>query len=157
MGALTSVSNEVTLAVAQFNMDFTLMKVEAPQEYQGLGSALSPSRREQAEAGLPHTTARKLGALFEHIIPDTPRLYRAYGQRSSDIAISDSAHGTISQTGPFSAHEGLDGTSIWAAATSGKRAIAMHLLGCMLSKIEQDLERSRSDFGMGGTRCSTKV
>lgn len=135
MGALTSVSNEVTLAVAQFNMDFTLMKVEAPQEYQGLGSALSPSRREQAEVGLTHTTARKLGALFEHIIPDTPRLYRAYGQRSSDIAMSDSAHGTISRTGPFSAHEGLDGTSIWAAATSGKRAIAMHLLGCMLSKI----------------------
>jgi len=85
IGSLTSVSNEVTLVVAQFNMDFTLMKVEARQEYQGLGSALAPSRREQAEAGLPHTTARKLGALFEHIIPDTPRLYRVYGQRSSDL------------------------------------------------------------------------
>jgi hypothetical protein len=135
MSSLTSVSNEVTIAVAQFNMDFTLMKVEAPHEYQGLGSALSPSRREQAETGLPHTTARKLGALFEHIIPDTPRLYAAYGQRASDIAKSDSAHATISRSGPFSAHEGLDGTSLWAAATSGKRAIAMHLLGCMLSKI----------------------
>jgi hypothetical protein len=135
MASLTSVSNEVTLAVAQFNMDFTLMKVEAPHEYQGLGSALSPSRREQAEAGLPHTTARKLGAIFGYIIPDTPRLYAAYGQRASDIAKSDSAHATTSRSGPFSVHEGLDGTSLWAAATSGKRAIGMHLLGCMLSKI----------------------
>lgn len=30
---------------------------------------------------------------------------------------------------------GLDGMSIWAAATSGKRAIAIHLLACTLSKI----------------------
>lgn len=135
MAALTSVSNEVTLAVAQFNMDFTLMKVEAPLEYQGLGSALSSWRREQAEDGLPHTTARKLGALFEHIIPDTPRLYKAYGQRASDIAKSHSTHASTSQIGPFAAHEGLDGTSLWAAATSGKRAIAIHLLACMLSRI----------------------
>lgn len=111
------------------------MKVEAPQEYQGLGSALSPSRREQAEDGLPHTTARKLGALFEHIIPETPRLYGAYGQRASDIAKSHATNAAVSQIGPFSAHEGLDGTSLWAAATSGKHAIAIHLLGCMLSRI----------------------
>jgi hypothetical protein len=135
VAALNSVSNEVTLAVAQFNMDFTLMKVEAPLEYQGLGSALSTNRREQAEAGSPHTTARKLGALFEEIIPDTPKLYAAYGERSSDIAKFHSTNGTITQLGPFSAHEGLDGTSLWAAATSGKRAIAIHLLACMLSKI----------------------
>jgi hypothetical protein len=77
--ALTSVSNEVTLAVAAFNMDFTLMEIEARQEYQGLGSTLSSSRREQAKAGSAHTTARKLGVLFEHIIPDTPKLYGAYG------------------------------------------------------------------------------
>jgi hypothetical protein len=133
--ALTSVSNEVTLAVAAFNMDFTLMEIEAPQEHQGLGSALSSSRREQAKAGSAHTTARNLGALFEHIIPDTPKLYGAYGQRASEIAKSHSTIATTSHIGPFSAHMRLDGMSIWAGATSGKRAIAIHLLACMLSKI----------------------
>jgi hypothetical protein len=39
--ALTSVSNEITVTAANFNIDFTLMKVEAPQEYQDLGAALS--------------------------------------------------------------------------------------------------------------------
>jgi hypothetical protein len=133
--ALTSVSNEVTVAAANFNIDFTLMKIEAPQEYQGLGTALSTGRREQAESGTAHTTARKLGALFEHIIPHTPKLYGAYGQRASEIAKSQSANSASTQIGPFSAHVGLDGTSIWAAATSGKRAIAIHLLACMLGKI----------------------
>ena len=30
---------------------------------------------------------------------------------------------------------GIDGTSIWAAATSGRGAIAVHLLACMLARI----------------------
>ena len=30
---------------------------------------------------------------------------------------------------------GIDGTSIWAAATSGRAAIAVHLLACMLARI----------------------
>ena len=110
---LTSVSNEVTLAVAAFNMDFTLMKIEAPQEYQGLGSTLSSSRREEAKAGSAHITARKLGTLLEHIVPDTPKLYGVCGQRAFEIAKSHSTIATTSQMGPFSAHMGLDETSIW--------------------------------------------
>lgn len=135
IGALTSVSNEVTLAVAAFNMDFTLMKFEAPKEYQGLGSVLSSNRRESAEVGTEHTTARKLAALFEPIIPETPNLYAAYGERASEIAKAPAAHASKSYIGPFSAHVGPDGTSIWAAVTSGKRAISIHSLACMLSKL----------------------
>ena len=35
--------------------------------------------------------------------------------------------------GPFSEHVGVDGTSIWSAATSGENSIAVHLLACMLA------------------------
>src|SRR5262249_7598859 len=35
--------------------------------------------------------------------------------------------------GPFQDHVGVDGTTLWAAATSGSAAIAAHLLACMLA------------------------
>ena len=35
--------------------------------------------------------------------------------------------------GPFADLMGADGTSIWAAATSGPNAIPVLLLGCMLA------------------------
>jgi hypothetical protein len=136
-----TMSNEFTVAAANFNLDFTLMKVEAPPEYQRLGAALSTNRRQRAEAGSAHTTARKLGALFEQILPSTPKLFQAYGQRASNIAdspISNPLPGL--NTGPFADYLGIDGTSIWAAATSGKRAIAVHLLACMLARILQGPE-----------------
>ena len=37
--------------------------------------------------------------------------------------------------GLFADYIGVDGTSIWAAATSGKGAVAMYLLACMLARI----------------------
>lgn len=37
--------------------------------------------------------------------------------------------------GPFAEHIGVDGTTIWGAATSGKGAVATHLLACMLARI----------------------
>ena len=37
--------------------------------------------------------------------------------------------------GIFKEQAGADGTSIWAAATSGASAIAVHLLACMLARI----------------------
>lgn len=37
--------------------------------------------------------------------------------------------------GPFAEHIGVDGTNIWAAATSGKGAVAIHLLACMLARL----------------------
>jgi hypothetical protein len=36
--------------------------------------------------------------------------------------------------GPFQRHVGLDATSIYAAATSGSKVIALHLLACMLAR-----------------------
>lgn len=97
---------------------------------------MSPYRREVAEDGDIHTTARKLRALFEQVLPPTPSLYSAYGIRASEIASSSLKDSkTADTTGPFAAHQGIDGGSIWAAATSGAGAIAIHLLACMLAKL----------------------
>ena len=49
---------ENTLALANLNFDFTLVKLEVPQEYQGLRNALSKRRVENAEEGPMHRTAR---------------------------------------------------------------------------------------------------
>lgn len=48
--------------LANLNVDFSLYKVEAPKEFNGVGSALSSLRRNEAENGSPHITARKPGA-----------------------------------------------------------------------------------------------
>ena len=134
--ALLSMPNELTVAAANFNLDFSLIKVEAPKEFHGVRDALSSRRRDEAEEGQPHTTARKLGALFEAIIPAVPDLLQAYGKRASAISTELT---TATQVKPnidlFAAQTGIDGTSIWAAATSGKAALAMHLLACMLARI----------------------
>lgn len=131
-----AVSTELTAALGVLNFDFSLMKLEAPREYKALGAALSSSRRNAAEEGDIHTTARKLRSLFEQIIPDTPDLYRAYGVRASEIATSaEFKSRSSSDLGAFAEHVGIDGSSVWAAATSGPSAIAMHLLGCMLARI----------------------
>jgi hypothetical protein len=78
--------------LVNINLDFSIVKTSAPKEYQGLGNALSRSRRENAEEGPLHRTARRLGALFEQIIPSMPDLAKAYGERVSEIA-SDSTSG----------------------------------------------------------------
>lgn len=41
---------------------------------------------------------------------------------------------------PFSGHVGVDGTSIYAAASSGKSIIALHLLACMLARMFSNVE-----------------
>lgn len=87
--SLVSGTNENTFALANFNLDFTLIKVEAPAEYQGLRSALSKRRVEDAEQGQSHRTARKLGALFEQILPPIKTLTEAYGKRVSEIVASE--------------------------------------------------------------------
>ncbi|KAL2019806.1 hypothetical protein VTK56DRAFT_9157 [Thermocarpiscus australiensis] len=58
---------------------------------------------------MPHTTTRKLGALFQDWIPHTPHLMRAYDTRAVEIAKCRS---------PQPQGIGIDATSIWAAATS---------------------------------------
>ncbi|OAL54742.1 hypothetical protein IQ07DRAFT_583943 [Pyrenochaeta sp. DS3sAY3a] len=136
--ALLSVPNELTVAAANFNLNFSLMKVEAPPEFHGLRDSLSKRRRHEAEEGDQHVTARCLGALFESLIPLIPNITAAYGERVSEI--SQQLNSTSSPAGMFSDRAGADGTSIWAAATSGQHAIAMHLLACMLARMWKPAE-----------------
>ncbi|KAH3916662.1 hypothetical protein HBI56_048600 [Parastagonospora nodorum] len=138
IGPLLSVPNEITLAAANSNVNFSLMKFEAPPEFHGLRDALSRTRRHEAEEGMPHITARCLGALFETIIPQIPRITVAYGTRVSEICAQLQLK--TQPTGMFADQAGADGTSIWAAATSGQHAIAMHLLSCMLARIWKPAE-----------------
>lgn len=134
----TAISNtaEFAAALANIKFDFSLYKIEAPKEFDGVGSSLSTTRRDEAENGMPHVTARKLGALFESTLPPTPNVTRAYGQRASEISRASSVSPQArSRYGAFSSQVGSDATSIWAAATSGSAAIAVHLLGCLLAKM----------------------
>lgn len=134
--SLLSGSPEATAALANLKFDFSLFKVEAPIEFKPLGRELSEQRRIAAEDGTPHITARKLGALFQRLLPSTPNLVRCYGRRASNIASSPLANpkGTNAD-GIFADQIGIDGTSIWAAATSGAESIAVHLLACMLARL----------------------
>ena len=128
---------EIAPALANINFDFSLWKVQAPKEFDGVGSALSSARREEAENGSLHATAQKLGALFETLVPPTPSLLRVYGQRASEISQAGSLTPAARKLyGAFSSHAGSDATSIWAAATSRRpTAIAAHLLACFLARI----------------------
>ena len=135
-GALTALTQDTTLALVNGNFNFSLVRVDAPAEYKGLGAALSHRRRSAAEHGTSHKTACKLGALFEQVLPSTPSLFKAYGLRASEIAQSPLVNPKSTQAhGPFAEHIGVDGTTIWAAATSGKGAVAIHLLACMLARL----------------------
>lgn len=107
-----------------------------PKEFEGVGSALSTIRREEAETGLLHVTARKLGALFEDLLPSTPSLTAAYGRRASEISqCSSITSGGRESYGMFGSRIGADAASLWAAATSGQGAIAVHLLACLLARM----------------------
>ncbi|KAJ2993218.1 hypothetical protein NUW58_g1912 [Xylaria curta] len=127
---------EATMALANFNFDFSLVQVKPPAEYQPIKAALSSARTKEAEEGTFHITARKLGALFKGVVPNTHHLFRAYGLRASEIVQSPTHNprGTR-DNGIFADRVGADGTSIWAAATSGNEAIAVHLLACMLARL----------------------
>ena len=134
--SLLSAQQKLAVGLANISFDFSLVKVEAPLEYNAVGRCLSTKRKQEAESGPLHIVARKLGALFAADIPETPKLFRAYGQRASHISGNPACNPVGSRgDGVFADHIGADGTSIWAAATSGHAAIAMHLLGCMLSRI----------------------
>ncbi|KAL8908993.1 MAG: hypothetical protein Q9171_005223 [Xanthocarpia ochracea] len=134
--SVASGSLELAPALANLNFDFALWKVAAPKEFEGVGSALSAFRRDDAETGTLHTIARKLGALFEKKVPWTPALTKAYGTRASEIAqaLSLDERGRKSY-GVFANRAGADATSLWAAATSGTSAISIHLLACLLARI----------------------
>ncbi|KAL8648322.1 MAG: hypothetical protein Q9210_005055 [Variospora velana] len=133
---IASGSLDIQPALANLNFDFSLWKVAAPKEFEGVGSALSSPRREEAEDGKLHTIARKLGALFESKTPAIPCLTKAYGTRASEIAqaLSLDDQGRKSY-GVFANQAGPDATSLWAAATSGASAISIHLLACLLARM----------------------
>ena len=133
--SLASATSEVTVAAANLNFDFTLVKLEAPKEYQALGSSLSLKRKDNAEHGSSHKTARQLGALFEGVCPATPKLLEAYGIRASEIAKASQQKSEPYIKTLFGEYAGIDGTTIWAAATSSKSALHVHLLACMLARM----------------------
>ena len=129
-------SQKTAIGLANINFDFSLVKLEAPVEFQGLGNALSKTRKSEAESGLIHATARKLGSLFADILPKSPNLIKAYGIRASEIAKNSALNLTDSgAAGPLGDLLGADGTSIWAAATSGTEAIQVHMLACLLARV----------------------
>lgn len=126
---------ENTLALANLNLDFSIIKVEAPKEFMSLGANLASQRRAIAEDGYLHRTARKLGALFEEILPSSPQLIKSYDKPASEISLTETANPKSDHKyGAFAAYVSADATSIWAAATSGPAAIGVHLLACILAR-----------------------
>ncbi|KAJ4016245.1 hypothetical protein NW766_004437 [Fusarium irregulare] len=134
VASAASIQNDFSLAAANLNLDFTLIKLEAPKEFNSVGTSLSNVRKENAERGSLHRTARKLGALFEGVAPPTENLLSAYGKRVSEIC--EKRHIDTEERnryGVFSQFAGTDSASLWAAATSGTSAISVHLLACMIA------------------------
>lgn len=138
--SLAQATNDVTVAAANINFDFCLVKYEAPKEYRPIGKLLSTKRKQDAEHGVSHVTARRLAALFDGVCPKTPSLIEAYGARVSEISqrATDLESKECSES-VFGLYTGVDATSIWAAATSSEGtmtgAIHVHLLACMLSSM----------------------
>ncbi|KAK2846313.1 hypothetical protein FQN49_005848 [Arthroderma sp. PD_2] len=133
--SLLSATNENNASLANLKLDFSLLKVEAPVEFLRLGSSLSTKRRAEAEHGPQHRTARRLAALFEPLIPPTPKLISAYGTRVSEIIEAPGINPVGLQChGPFKEYIGADGTAAWAAATQGIAALGIYLLSCLLAR-----------------------
>lgn len=131
-----SIVFEPTAALANFNFDFSLVVQKAPEEFLNVGNHLSRRRRQEAENGAAHVVARRLGILFKAVLPPIQELIKAYGTRASEIAGTSATNPTgDSSYGFFAQNVGADATTLWAAATSGKPAIACHLLACMLARI----------------------
>ncbi|KAM0451327.1 hypothetical protein ACHAO4_006001 [Trichoderma viride] len=140
IASIFSARNENSFSLANASVDFALIRVEVPKQFEGLGNALSQRRRQNAESGSQHRIARRLGALFEQTIPNIDILTAAYGERASEIATSPLFDLKNADHCPFSGHVGVDGTSIYAAASSGKSIIALHLLACMLARMFSNVE-----------------
>jgi hypothetical protein len=129
---------EVNLALGHLNFDFSLVKYEVPTELQPIGQHLSKARKQSAEEGSFHILARRLGVLFQDVLPEVPTLLEAYGTRVTEIV--QETTDTVDQPKGlaetfFGSHFGIDYTTIWASATSGRPALRMHLLACMLARI----------------------
>ncbi|KAI1474275.1 hypothetical protein F4774DRAFT_342192 [Daldinia eschscholtzii] len=136
ISSLTSIQPEASFALGNINLDFTLLKIDAPVEFEGVRNSISKFRKDNAETGDLHRTARKLGALFDDVAPKSPDLLSAYGHRVSEICKKENIDSAErARHGIFSHFIGADSSSVWAAATSGLNAIAVHLLACMIANI----------------------
>lgn len=134
--SLIKAQAENHLSLASVNIDFSLLRVQPPSEYLAVGNHLSPQRKEEGDNGQPHVTASKLGLLFDELVPAIPHLIQAYGLRCGETAQAPLFNPKGGKEhGLFASQVGADGTTVWAAATSGNSAIAVHLLACMLARI----------------------
>ncbi|OTB17813.1 hypothetical protein K445DRAFT_328907 [Daldinia sp. EC12] len=141
ISSLTNIQPEASFALGNINLDFTLVKIDAPVEFEGVRNSISKFRKDNAETGDLHRTARKLGALFDDIAPKAPDLLSAYGHRVSEICEKENIDSAErARHGIFSHFVGTDSSSVWAAATSGLNAIAVHLLACMIANIFQQAQ-----------------
>lgn len=134
-GSIIAANNQNVAGLVNFNLDVSLVRCNAPKEFSTIGPALSLNRRNEAEGGQQHKLARRLGFLFNDIVPQTPKLIKAFGTRVSDILRRPGVNpqGT-NEDGPFRDFVGADGTSIWAAATSMSASLSVYLLACMLAR-----------------------
>lgn len=134
--SMVSGTQETNFSLGNLNLGFSLLKIEVPAEFKPLGNELSSKRKQAAEEGSQHITARKLAVLFQTWLPKTTHLISAYGMRVSEIAGRRDVNPKATPAhGIFADHVGIDCTTIWAAATSGAGAIAAHLLACMLARV----------------------
>jgi hypothetical protein len=85
-----SATNQNTVGLANFNVDFSIVKITPSEEYAGLGISLSQRRRENAEEGPLHRIARKLGLLFEQIVPPIPDLIVGITGVAQQITVQNS-------------------------------------------------------------------
>ncbi|KAJ6779527.1 hypothetical protein PWT90_07848 [Aphanocladium album] len=127
-------TRESTARLVISNYDYSMIKFPPPVEFEELGRSLSSGRRKMAEDGSLHTTARRLAAIFGPLLPQTPTVISKYGLRASEIAKASTGN-LPDGIGFLSRHAGIDGTSIWAGATSGAEAVQVHLLACMLARM----------------------
>lgn len=133
-GSVISNQAEAHVSAASLHIDFSIVKIH--DEWRDIGRSLSARRKTEADEGQSRLTAAELGILFGGLVPNVPNLISAYGSRCSEIANSPTFNPKGSpQHGLFADEVGVDGTSVWAAATSGDASIAVLLLACMLSRM----------------------
>jgi hypothetical protein len=131
--AVVSGISEATAALVNFNLDFSLF--EAPKEFSPVGDALSSIRRGSAESGVVHTTPRKLGTLFDPLLPDTPQLIKAYGSRASEIEIKSKIENRNTNYGVSESQVASMQRASGLRRLRGRRPSRSILLACILARI----------------------
>ena len=71
--ALASGHNENQLSLVNLNPDFTLLKVQAPLQFEGIDSMISSKRKENAESGLRGKESPDRREAEDSTIPIRPR------------------------------------------------------------------------------------